>query len=75
MESPDACMIQCFIKIKCESYNIGPREKDGHVCELSDSDSHRDHMDWITKEGFSYVETLVKNTLLIGVDFSMDVYH
>ncbi|PFX18416.1 Uromodulin [Stylophora pistillata] len=58
VESPDACMIQCFIKIKCESYNIGPREKDGHVCELSDSDSHRDHMDWITKEGFSYVETL-----------------
>ncbi|KAJ7347161.1 hypothetical protein OS493_040022, partial [Desmophyllum pertusum] len=29
----------------------------GHVCELSDSDAIRDPLDWITKQGFLYVET------------------
>ena len=59
VESAEVCKIQCFIEIKCESYNFGPKEDNGHVCELSDSDSIRDPLDWITREGFLYVETQV----------------
>lgn len=44
---------------ECESYNFGPKEGGGHVCELSDSDSIRDPLDWITKQGFVYAETKV----------------
>ncbi|KAL9982282.1 hypothetical protein ACROYT_G004308 [Oculina patagonica] len=42
---------------ECESYNFGPKEGGGYVCELSDSDSIRDPLDWITKQGFVYAET------------------
>ncbi|XP_078380532.1 uncharacterized protein LOC144663449 isoform X2 [Oculina patagonica] len=55
--SEEVCKIQCFIEVKCESYNFGPKEGGGHVCELSDSDAFRDPLDWITKQGFLYGET------------------
>ncbi|KAJ7328155.1 hypothetical protein OS493_025567 [Desmophyllum pertusum] len=55
--SEEGCNIQCFIEIACESYNFGPKEGGGHVCELSDSDAIRDPLDWITKQGFLYVGT------------------
>ena len=42
------------MEIACQSYNFGPKEGGGHVCELSDSDSIRDPLDWITKQGFIY---------------------
>ena len=54
-----ACEIQCFIEVKCESYNFGPKDGGGHVCELSDSDVIRDPLDWITKQGFIYRGTEV----------------
>ncbi|KAJ7377476.1 hypothetical protein OS493_028918 [Desmophyllum pertusum] len=57
VKSEEVCKIQCFIEITCESYNFGPKESGGHVCELSDSDAIRDPLDWITKQGFLYVET------------------
>ena len=59
MTSEEACKIQCFIEVTCESYNFGPKEGGGHVCELSDSDAIRDPLDWITKQGFQYIETQV----------------
>ncbi|KAL9964627.1 hypothetical protein ACROYT_G028291 [Oculina patagonica] len=55
--SEEVCKIHCFIEVKCESYNFGPKEDGGHVCELSDSDAIRDPLDLITKEGFLYCET------------------
>ena len=36
--SEEVCKIQCFIEATCESYNFGPKEDGGHVCELSNSD-------------------------------------
>ena len=57
--SEELCRIQCFIESKCESYNFGPKEGGGHVCELSDSDDFRDPRHWITKQGFLYVGTQV----------------
>ena len=57
--SEAVCKIHCFIEVKCESYNFGPKEGGGHVCELSDSDAVRDPLDFITKQGFLYGETQV----------------
>ena len=59
--SEEVCKIECFIEVTCESYNFGPKEGGGHVCELSDSDAIRDPLDWITKQGFLYGETQVWN--------------
>ena len=61
--SAQVCEIECFLEIKCESYNFGPKEGGGHVCELSDSDAVRDPLEWTTKEGFVYRGTKVLMTL------------
>ena len=42
-----------------ESYNFGPAENCGHVCELSDSDVVRDELDLIFRQGFIYRGTMV----------------
>ncbi|XP_078357531.1 microfibril-associated glycoprotein 4-like isoform X1 [Oculina patagonica] len=55
--SAKVCELHCFMESECESYNFGPKEGGGYVCELSDSDSIRDPLDWITKQGFVYAET------------------
>ena len=57
--SEEVCKIQCLIAVTCESYNFGPKEGIGHVCELSNSDAIRDPQDWVTKQGHLYVGTLV----------------
>ena len=57
--SEAACKIYCFIEVKCESYNFGPKEGGGRVCELSDSDAIRNPLDLITKQRFLYGETQV----------------
>lgn len=57
--SAEVCELQCFIEVTCESYNFGPNEDGGHVCELSDSDAIRDPDDWATKQGFLYGGTKV----------------
>ena len=59
MTSEEVCKVRCFVEAKCESYNFGPKEGGGHVCELSDSDAIRDPLDLDTKQGFLYVETQV----------------
>ena len=63
--SADVCEIKCFLEIKCESYNFGPKEGGGHVCELSDSDAKRDPLDWTAKQGFVYRGTKVWKLILI----------
>ena len=62
MTSEEVCKIRCFIEAKCESYNFGPKEGGGHVCELSDSDAIRDPLDLVTKRGFLYAETQVRTS-------------
>ena len=57
--SEEVCKIHCFMEARCESYNFGPRDSGGHVCELSDSDAIRDPLDLIIKQGFLYGETQV----------------
>lgn len=57
--SEEVCKIQCFIEATCESYNFGPKEDGGHVCELSNSDAIRDPQDWVAKQRHHYVGTLV----------------
>ena len=39
--SAEVCELHCFMEITCQSYNFGPNESGGHVCELSDSDATR----------------------------------
>jgi len=57
--SEEVCKIQCFTEVTCESYNFGPKEGGGVVCELSNSDAIRDPQDWVTNQGYLYVGTLV----------------
>lgn len=57
--SEEVCKIQCFTEVACESYNFGPKEDGGHVCELSNSDAIRDPQDWVTKQRHFYIGTLV----------------
>ena len=51
----DVCEIKCFLHGLCVSYNLGPQENSGHVCELSDPDHFRDPQDLKTRHGFFYV--------------------
>ena len=53
------CEIQCFIEIKCESYNFGPNEDGDYLCELSDSDDVRDPHDLRARQDFLYRATKV----------------
>lgn len=67
--STEVCEIECFLEIRCESYNFGPKKGGGHVCELSDSDARRDPLDWTTKHGFIY-----RGTKVGKVNRSVDIY-
>ena len=59
--STENCEIECFLEMKCESYNLGPQLENGdHVCELSNSDAIRDHLDLMTNQGFIYRGTKVE---------------
>ena len=61
MTSADNCEIECFLEMKCESYNLGPQLESGdHVCELSNSDALRDPLDLMTNQGFIYRRTKVE---------------
>lgn len=59
--SAENCEIECFLEMKCESYNLGPQLENGdHVCELSNSDAIRDPLDLMTNQGFIYRGTKVE---------------
>ena len=59
--SAEKCEIECFLEMKCESYNLGPQVENGdHVCELSNSDAIRDPPDLMTNQGFIYRGTKVE---------------
>ena len=59
--SAENCEIECFLEMKCESYNLGPQLENGdHVCELSNSDALRDPLDLMTNHGFIYRGTKVE---------------
>ena len=59
--SAENCEIECFLEMKCESYNLGPQLGNGdHVCELSNSDAIRDPLDLMTNQGFIYRGTKVE---------------
>ena len=61
MTSAENCEIECFLEMKCESYNLGPQQENGdHVCELSNSDALRDPLDLMTNQGFIYRGTEVE---------------
>ena len=53
------------MEITCQSYNFGPKEDGGHVCELSDSDAISDPLNWTTKQGFIYGGTKVPRICLM----------
>ena len=53
------CEIQCFIEVKCESYNFGTNEDGDYLCELSDSDDVRDPDDLRARQDFLYRATKV----------------
>ena len=58
-KTADSCEIQCFIEVKCESYNFGPNEDGGYLCELSDSDGVRDPDDLRARYGSLHRATKV----------------
>ena len=58
-KTAENCEIQCFIEVKCESYNFGPNEDGDYLCELSDSDGVRDPDDLRARQGSLYRATKV----------------
>ena len=65
MTSAENCEIECFLEMKCESYNLGPQLENGdHVCKLSNSDALRDPLDLMTNQGFIYRGTKVETNEL-----------
>ena len=58
-KTAEICEIQCFIEVKCESYNFGPNEEGGYLCELSDSEGVRDPDDLRARQGSVYRATKV----------------
>lgn len=48
--SAEVCELHCFMEITCQSYNFGPTEGGGHVCELSDSGAIRNPLDWTDRK-------------------------
>ena len=61
----DACEVKCFLHGLCVSYNLGPQENSGHVCELSDSDHIRNPQDMKTRVDFSYTAFEVSSSFVI----------
>ena len=60
--SAENCEIECFLEMKCESYNLGPQLENGdHVCELSNSDAIRGIVIFLefhsTKQGLPLVDS------------------
>ena len=58
-KTAEICEIQCFIEVKCESYNFGPNEDGGYLCELSNSEGVRDPDDLRVRQGSVYRATKV----------------
>ena len=58
-KTAENCEIQCFIEVKCESYNFDPNEDGDYLCELSDSDGVRDPDDLRVRQGSLYRATKV----------------
>ena len=58
-KTAETCKIQCFIEVKCESYNFRLNEDGNYLCELSDSDGVRDPDDLGAQQDFLYRATKV----------------
>ena len=58
-KTAETCEIQCFIEVKCESYNFGLNENGDYLCELSDSDGVRDPDDLRARQDFLHRATKV----------------
>ena len=57
----DFCEVKCFLHNSCVSFNLGPQESSGHVCELSDSDHIQYPQDLQNRMGFIYVAFEVRD--------------
>ncbi|KAL9973361.1 hypothetical protein ACROYT_G019811 [Oculina patagonica] len=55
----DQCEIRCYGELECLSYNPGPYQVDGHVCELSKSDHIRHPDDLVPMPVYIYRGTEV----------------
>nr|XP_058973803.1 nidogen-2-like [Pocillopora verrucosa] len=56
-KTAESCEIQCFIEVKCESYNFGPNDNGDYLCELSASDGVRDPDDLRARQDFLHRAT------------------
>lgn len=54
VNNADQCEIRCYRELGCLSYNLGPYQGNGHVCELSNSDHLRHPDDLVITPGFIY---------------------
>lgn len=59
----DQCEIRCYQELECLSYNLGPYQDYGHVCELSNSDHLRHPDDLVPMPGFIYRGTEVHDLI------------
>ena len=55
----DVCPLKCVEHDYCVSYNLGPQQNGGHVCEISSSDAIKSPHLMEQREGFIYQGTKV----------------
>ena len=63
VDNADQCEIRCYQELECLSYNLGPYQDYGHVCELSNSDHLRHPEDLVPMPGFIYRGTEVHDLM------------
>ena len=66
LRNKDMCEIRCYQEPNCVSYNYGPMQTGTPRCELN----NRTYLqvssdDFITREGYTYRDVLVKKNILI----------
>ncbi|KAL9969822.1 hypothetical protein ACROYT_G022088 [Oculina patagonica] len=54
VQDDEQCKLQCYLEKSCFSYNFGPLQGNGFLCELNNADSSSHPEDLHPREGFVY---------------------
>ena len=63
VKDDDQCELKCYWEPQCVSYNLGPPQVIGHMCELSKSDHLRHPGDLVARPGYAYTGSEVYNVI------------
>ena len=63
----EVCQLRCAAHDLCTSYNLGPRNRGWHDCEISKSDAIRHPNDLTTHSGYIYREIVVSTERILNL--------